>query len=299
MSLNKLPITVLIAARNEERNLPKCLAALQRTERVVVIDSHSADRTVEFAESAGAEVIQFDYVGGYPKKRQWAIDALDIQTEWTFLLDADEVVPSQLFDEIERAIEAETNCHGFLIRKGFHFMGRRFRFGGFTFAALLLFRTGKARFEHIIDEGANAMDMEIHERLVLDGELGMLRNPLIHEDYKGLEAYLDRHNKYSTWEATVRDQFLRTGNWGEVSIQPRLFGNAQERRRFLKKIAIRTPCEPWLWFLYHYVFRLGFLEGRPGFIASQIRSQYIANVRAKIVALRRARDSGTDAVGGI
>jgi hypothetical protein len=80
---------------------------------------------------------------------------------------------------------------------------------------------------------------------------------------------------------------LLSGQWGEDTIRPRIFGNSQERRRFLKQLALRMPCESILWFLYHYVARLGFLEGRPGLIASRIRSDYIAQVRAKIYELRR------------
>ncbi len=83
---------------------------------------------------------------------------------------------------------------------------------------------------------------------------------------------------------------MRKETYGETSVDARLFGNAQERRRFLKKIAIRVPFEPLLWFLYHYVLRLGFLEGRPGLIASQIRRNYIANVRGKMYELRKENE---------
>ena len=103
--------------------------------------------------------------------------------------------------------------------------------------------------------------MEVHERLIVDGSIGHLAVPLIHDDWKNLEAYLDRHNKYFSLEAQVRHQFACTGNWGCESIRPRLFGNPQERRRFLKQLIHRLPFEPWLWFLNHFVFRLGFLEG--------------------------------------
>ena len=89
-------------------------------------------------------MVQFDYRGGYPKKRQWALDTLDITTEWVLLLDADEVVPPELWDEIESATAGADAPPAFLITKGFHFLGKRFRFGGFSFAAVLLFRGGRA-----------------------------------------------------------------------------------------------------------------------------------------------------------
>jgi glycosyltransferase involved in cell wall biosynthesis len=290
MSLvDKLPVTVLVAARNEEVNIRKCLASLGRAERVIVIDSHSADQTVEIANELAAEVIQFDYSGGYPKKRQWALDTVPIRTAWVFLLDADEEIPPSLWNEIAVAMADPKSPNGLLVVKGFHFLGRRFRFGGFSFAAVLLFRRGRARFEQLVDDSASGLDMEVHERVIVDGPAGRLRTPLVHDDFKGLESYLDRHNRYSTWEARLRHRFLTTGEYGSSRIRARLFGNSQERRRFFKYLAVRMPGESALWFLYHYIFRLGILEGRPGLIASRIRSDYIAAVRAKVYEFRRSR----------
>ena len=280
-------LTVLVAAKNERVNIEKCLRSLEPAEQVVVIDSNSSDGTRDAARALGAEVVRFAYAGGYPKKRQWALGTLDLQTPWVLLVDADEEIPPRLWDEIRDAIRGGV-CDAYLITKGFHFMGRRFRFGGFSHSAVLLFRRGCARFERLVDENANALDMEVHERLVVEGPVGRLRTPLIHKDYKGLEAYVDRHNRYSTWEAAVRFGFFQKRE-SDVSIHARPLGNVQERRRFLKKIACRLPGEPWLWFIYHYVLRLGFLEGRPGLIAAQIRAQYVANVRAKVYELRRKR----------
>jgi glycosyltransferase involved in cell wall biosynthesis len=289
---SKAPITVLLAVKNEAANLPRCLAALGGADRVVVLDSHSSDGTQEIAWSHGAEVIQFDYHGGYPKKRQWALDTLSIRTPWTLLLDADEIVPEALWLEIEAAIAAVDPPDAFLITKGFHFLGRRLKFGGFSHSAVLLFRTGLARFERLLEDQAGTPDMEIHERVVVDGRIGRLSAPLIHDDLKGMEAYIARHNGYSTWEAKLRYQYLTTGSYGEYTIRPRLFGNEQERRRFIKRLVLHVPFEPWLWFLYHYLVRLGFLEGRAGLIACQIRASYIAQVRTKLNEMQLQANSG-------
>jgi hypothetical protein len=231
-------------------------------------------------------VRQFSYGGGYPKKRQWALDACEITTPWVLLLDADEVAPPALWDEIEAEISSPAPADGYLITKEFHFLGARMRFGGFSHEALLLFRTGRARFERLLDDPPDALDMEVHERVIVDGEVRRLRAAVIHEDFKGLEAYLDRHNRYSTWEARLRFQLLSSGAYGQDTIRPRLFGNSQERRRFLKHIAVRIPGEPSLWFIYHYLCRLAVLEGRRGLIACQIRAGYIKQVRAKVYELR-------------
>jgi glycosyltransferase involved in cell wall biosynthesis len=279
-------VTVIVATKNEQANLARCLTSIREAERIIVLDSGSTDQTVNIALAAKAEVFTFDYRGGYPKKRQWALDTIPLTTEWVLLLDADEVVPPGLWNEIRGTIGDPAARDAYLIQKGFHFLGRRLRFGGFSHRAVILFRRGKARFEELFDGFAEGLDMEVHERVIVNGTVGGLHTPLIHEDFKGLTAYLDKHNRYSTWEAHVRQAYLG-GNWrGETTIRPRLFGNSQERRRFLKKFAIRIPFEPCLWFAYHYFMCLGFLEGMPGLIASQIRMQYISNVRSKLYELR-------------
>ena len=284
--IDKLPITVLIAAKKEEANIGRCVSVLGPAQRVAVIDSHSDDKTAQIAKEAGAEVVQFKYQGGYPKKLQWALDNINIETPWVLLIDADEVVPEALWEEIHQTINNSNACAAYTITKGFHFLGRRFRFGGFSHSAVILFRKDFARFEEILDESPDSFDMEIHHRMIVNGSIGKLQTPLIHEDFKGLTAYIDRHNRYSSWEARVRNNFIKTGRWGKETIKPRLLGDAQERRRFLKALAIRIPFEPQLWFLYHYIFRLGFLEGRPGLIASQIRADYITQVRGKMYELQ-------------
>lgn len=285
--MNAVDVAVIIAVRNEAVNIAKCLRSLGPAREIFVVDSGSSDGTAEIARQAGATVVQFAYAGGYPKKRQWAIDTLPIQAGWLLMIDADEEIPEALWREIASAIDEPAGRAAFLIRKGFCFLGRRFRFGGFSFRAVLLFRRGKARFERLLEAaaGAGSMDMEVHERVLVDGPIGSLKTPLIHDDFKGLAAYIDRHNRYSTWEAHHRWHFFETGRWGNDAIRPRLFGNAQERRRFLKFVAVRMPCESTLWFLYHYVVRGGFLEGYPGYVASRIRANYIADVRAKVYEL--------------
>jgi len=282
----KISLTVLLAVKNEALNLPRCLGSLGAAERVVVLDSGSTDDGPAIAAKYGAEVVQFRYEGGYPKKRQWALETLQIKTGWVLLLDADEFIPAELWAEIDMAIRNPSAADAFFVTKGFHFLGRRMRFGGFSHSAILLFKTGTARFERIFDDTASGLDMEVHERVIVEGSVGKLKTPLIHEDFKGLEAYIDRHNKYSSWEARLRFGYLRSGRYGADTIERRFFGNSQERRRFLKALVVRVPLEGLVWFVYHYFLRLGILEGRPGLIAAQIRASYISQVRAKVFELR-------------
>jgi glycosyltransferase involved in cell wall biosynthesis len=285
-------VTVLVAARDEQANIARCVASAAPARRIVVVDSGSADGTAAIAEAAGAEVHQFRFEPGKPKKRQWALDTLAFDTDWVLLLDADEQVPPALWKEITAVLAGPPAHQAYFIRKGFHFLGRRFRCGGFSFDAVLLIDRHRARFERLSYDADDRLDMEVHERVIVDGSIGRLATPVIHDDFKSLEAYVARHNAYSTWEARMRHRFLETGRWGQERVRARLFGNAQERRRFLKYVAVRTPCEPVLWFLYHYLFRGGFLEGRRGFIASRIRANYIADVRAKVYELSLPRRVG-------
>ena len=289
-----VPVTVLVAVKNERVNIERCLRSLAPACDVIVVDSQSSDGTAEIATSLNARVHQFHYSGGFPKKRQWAMDTLGFQTAWILVVDADEQVPGKLWQEIQEAINGGGEKVAYFVRKEFHFLGRRFRYGGFSFRTVALLQRNKARFEYLIDDDVNGLDMEVHERMIVDGPIGSLSTGLIHHDYKGLEAFIARHNKYSTWEAKLRTAYLKGGGWGRQSIKPKLFGNAQERRRFLKFVAIAMPWEPLLWFLYHYLWKAGFMEGRRGYIASRLRANYISDVRAKVYELLRTSRSDAD-----
>jgi glycosyltransferase involved in cell wall biosynthesis len=295
-AVERLPITAIVAVKNEAANLQRCLDALVPCERVIVVDSQSTDATPEIARGCGADVLQFRTDGSWRKKRQWALDTAEVVSPWVLLVDADEVIPPDLWAEIRSELMTPKPATGYLVCKGFWFLGRQFRFGGFSFNAVVLFQTGQARFEQL-DADPSGLDMEVHERLIVDGPLRRLATPLIHHDQKGLAAFIDKHNRYSTWEAAARHRFLTTGRWGADAIRPRLWGNIQERRRALKQWACRLPGEPWLWFLYHYIFCCGFLEGWRGYLASRFRAQYIADVRAKLyeLSLRNGRHSSQNA----
>ena len=125
---NQLPVSVIIAVRNEAGNLPRCLDALREMGEVYVVDSQSTDSTVEIARTHGAQVVQFHYQGGWPKKRQWAMDNLPLAHQWILLLDADEVVTPDLVREIRGAIE-NSAVHGYYIALRIHFLGRVLRHG--------------------------------------------------------------------------------------------------------------------------------------------------------------------------
>src|SRR5689334_21533222 len=177
-----LPVSVLIPVRNEERNLPRCLQSLREFGEVCVLDSQSTDSTCEIAREFGAMVVQFWYAGGWPKKRQWAMDTLPLKYDWALLLDADEAVTPELIDEIRSAI-TNPQLNGYYIQLQLYFLGRRLRHSGASFWKMSLFRRGKGCFEcRLADQDTSMADMEIHEHVVVEGEAGKLQHPLIHHN---------------------------------------------------------------------------------------------------------------------
>src|SRR6184192_1356452 len=198
-----LPISVIIPVRNEARNLPRCLESLRGVGEVYVVDSNSSDETAEIARSFDATVVQFTYRGGWPKKRQWAMDTLPITYDWILLLDADEALTSQLAEEIRRAIQ-DPNFGGYYIALQMFFLGRTLRYSDAGFYKLSLFRRGKGRFECRLKDQDNSMcDMEVHEHVIVDGNIGMLSNTLLHHNCDSLSRYIQKHDNYSNWEASV------------------------------------------------------------------------------------------------
>jgi len=282
-------VTVVIPTRNEGRHLARCLEAIRRFSEVYVIDSQSTDSTVEVARAFGAKVVQFHYHGGWPKKRQWALDSLPFENDWVLLLDADEVLTPELTYEIEEAIR-DSNLIGYWIFLRINFLGRELRFGGNGFWKLSLFRRGKGHFEcRLRDQDQSMSDIEVHEHVVVDGRVGKLQQILSHHNVESLARYLTKHNEYSNWEARVLLQ--STEQPGELP--PALFGNQAQRRRWLKKRFFRLPGSPIFFFLSKYILRLGFLDGVPGLIYCVLQSTHFFHIKAKMYELEHTAKSST------
>lgn len=291
-AIGKLPVSVIVAARNEEKNLPQCLRALREVGEVYVIDSQSTDATPEVARYFGARVIQFHYQGGWPKKRQWAIETLPLTYDWVLLLDADESLTPELTEEIRQAIENPA-ITGYYISLRMYFLGRLLRHGGAAFWKLSLFRRGKGGYEcRLRDQDSSMADMEIHEHVVVDGPTARLKNPLVHNNVESLARYIQKHDEYSNWEAKVWMQGKSDGQ-----LPPALFGTQAQRRRWLKKNFLRIPGAPLWFFVFKYVFSLGFLDGLPGLIYCGFQAVQVFHVKSKIYELRRARRDAGETTG--
>jgi glycosyltransferase involved in cell wall biosynthesis len=281
VSSGKLPVSVIIAVRNEAKNLPRCLQALRDVGEVYVIDSQSTDETVEIARSHGAQVVQFRYQGGWPKKRQWAMDTMPLAYDWILLLDADEVLTPELAEEIRAAIRNPA-IDGYSILLRTWFLGRVLRHGDVALWKLSLFRRGRGWYEcRLKEQDASMADMEVHEHVVVEGTTAKLRNPLIHHNVESLSRYIQKHDEYSNWESRV---LLQRG--GDKELPPSLFGTQAQRRRWLKGKLFAVPGSPVLLFLYRYVLRFGFLDGVPGLIYCGFQAVQMFHTKAKIYELK-------------
>jgi glycosyltransferase involved in cell wall biosynthesis len=286
VATDKLPITAIVAVRNEARNLPQCLQSLRAVAEVYVVDSQSTDGTPEIARSFGAKVVQFHYAGGWPKKRQWALDTLSLAFDWILLIDADESLTPELVSEIRQAI-ADPNIDGYYIALRMYFLGRLLRHGGAGFWKLSLFRRNKGWYEcRLKDQDSSMADMEIHEHVVVEGKTVRLKNPLVHRNVESLSRYIQKHDEYSNWEARVW-----VDGAGEEQLPPKLFGTQAQRRRWMKRSFLRVPGSPALFFLAKYLFGLGFLDGVPGLIYCGFQAVQMFHIKSKIFELRRARQT--------
>lgn len=265
--IGKLPITVIVPVLNEERNLPACLRSVAGFDEVVVVDSGSVDRTASIAGAMNARVETFRHRSGGPRKKNWALASLDLRNDWVLLLDADERVTADLEAELRALFARGPEAVGYYVDRRFFFLGRWLRHGGMapSWNLRLLLRDA-GRFERSGTEALeSAGDVEVHEHIRLDGPAEYLKAPLDHIDRKDLHHFIERHNRYSTWDAQMR-RSLAAGKLSNEAIAPRLFGAPVERKRFLKRFWERVPCRPLARFVYIYLIRLGFLDGKAGFL---------------------------------
>jgi glycosyltransferase involved in cell wall biosynthesis len=253
-------VSVLVPVKNEAENLRRCLPALAWADEVFVVDSQSTDDTAEVAAEHGASVVPFHFNGTYPKKKNWALENLPMRNEWVLIVDADEVVIPELAAEIARRIPLD-EADGYYLNSRYYFLGRRIRHCGYSECwNLRLFRHRLGRYEKMPDDtGGRCGDNEAHEHVELAGRIARLDHELEHHAYPTVDVWVEKHNRYAIWEAA---QYERLRN----QPIPATIGRGQRLRRRIKKLAQWLPMRPAIRFLYHYVLRRGFLDGRPGLI---------------------------------
>lgn len=253
-----MKISIALITFNEEENLPRTLdsvAPLVRDAKgeIIVVDSGSSDRTLEIARAHGAKIF-IEPWKGFAAQKNSAMEKAS--GDWVLQLDADEALEPQLTEEIDRETGGNPSLIGLWIPRKNFFLGRWMKHGGFyPDPKLRLIRRAAGKFE---EYGA-------HPTIKVNGPTGRLKHALIHNAYPTLRGYIDHMNSYSSSGAQV--------------------AVAMGYRRFnLLNIVLR----PALTFFYNYVFRLGFLDGREGFLLHLYHASYVSWKYAKAWELARS-----------
>ena len=251
--LGKIPATAVVFSLNEAANIAECIHSLREFESVVVIDSGSTDGTLDICHKLGVRVVSFKWNGLYPKKRQWTLENVEFYTTWIFFVDADERCTPKLSQELEKLINrVDNNFAAAKIKLDYYFCGKKLRFGHTMWKTVLL-DPRRARFPSVDDLSAKGMgELEGHYQPQIFGRTIRIKSKLIHKDNDPLDSWVERHIRYANWEAylisrpEVRGEVIKYKSRGE---------------RFLKL----NRFQGLLYFIYAYILRLGFLDGRAGF----------------------------------
>jgi glycosyltransferase involved in cell wall biosynthesis len=259
---NNHPITLIVLTFNEEKQIERCISSAKDIcSEIFIIDSFSTDNTKSISERLGAKVIQHQWPGNQAKQFNWGLENLPIKTEWILRLDADEYILPELAIEIkEKLSKLDKEASGIILKRRVYFMNRWIKHGGYYPTNLLrLWRYGSGKFE----------DRWMDEHVKLDiGKTVTFQNDFVDDNLNNLTWWSLKHNNYATREAVdllnIKYKFLKSD-----SIDSELSPQQDKRKRWLKEnlyTSIPLFLRPFLYFIYRYIFRLGFLDGIPGLI---------------------------------
>jgi glycosyltransferase involved in cell wall biosynthesis len=285
---NAVPVSVIIPARQEAANLPRCLDCVKWADEIFVVDSQSTDATAEIAAAHGATAVQFQFNGTWPKKKNWALENLPFRNDWVFILDADEVLPPEAEEEFAQAIAKAGGLAGYWINRRFMFMGKWLRHSYYPNWNLRLFRHSLGRYEKLTGADTRSGDNEVHEHVIVNGPTGRLRCEMDHYAFPSVEVFVEKHNRYSNWEARVSADRQLSGSDAQIR------SNEVSRRRRLKQLSQRLPFRPLLRFLYIFIWQRGFLDGREGYYFARLHAVYEFLSVAKTYELMRTRTAPND-----
>lgn len=228
-------ITALAITYNEEENVKRYVESLSFADEIIFVDSQSTDKTIEIAEQMGVKVIQRKF-DDFSNQRNFAIQ--QAHNDWILFFDLDEIISPDLEKEIKSTLENPKDIAAFYIKRNFYFMGKRIKYGGWqNDKAIRLFNKNQCQYNGLV-----------HELVKSSGKTSVLKNKLDHFSYKNFDNYNDKLNLYSK---------LQAENLYKLKKKPNLY-------HFFIRPTYR--------FLWQYIFRLGILDGKEGFILSYVHS---------------------------
>ena len=281
-SIRKIPLSLIVPCKNEENNLRRCLESVKWIDEVFVVDSNSKDGTEKIALEFGAQVTQFEYSGGWPKKKNWALENLTFSNDWVLILDADECLPPEAEKEIKKIVcDPNPEHDGYWINRRYFFLGKALKHAYFPNWNLRLFKHKLGRYEKITDVDTHSGDNEVHEHVVVQGSTGKLKSIMDHHAFPTIESFVEKHNRYSNWEAIVES----STEDNEESLQHSQVKGKRRLRRLFRKL----PFRPTLRFLYVYLWQGGIFDGWEGYVFARLHAQYEFLSEAKARAILRSR----------
>lgn len=270
--------SIYILTYNEERDIAACIESAMLSNDIIVVDSLSSDRTVDIASQYPVRVVQHAFES-HGKQRTWMLQNIQPKHDWVYILEADERMTTDLFNECLQVIEHHSEQHshiGYYVAERVMFMGRWIRHSTqYPRYQMRLFKLGKVWFT----------DYGHTEREVCEGSTGFLKATYPHyTSGKGLSRWLEKHNRYSTDEAK---ETLRQLNEGDVRWRNMVFGSTEvERRRALKDLSLRLPFRPLVRWVYMYFFLGGCLDGYAGFAWCTLQAFYEYLIVLKVKELQ-------------
>jgi glycosyltransferase involved in cell wall biosynthesis len=249
-------LTAIILTKNESKNIEHCLKPINKlASRMVVVDSGSDDNTVELAKKLGAEIYIHRFEN-YARQFNWALDNTDIKTKWVLRIDADERFTTELCEEVEynMNIHRDSDVNGFTLEAWLFFMGRKLKYGGGRKRKLMIFKNGIGRIE----------DRKMDEHTILfSGRSIDLKERFLHYDFKNIHSYVTKLNWYATRE--MQDYFIYKNEINQKTlIDKKIIKKRQKKYGVYYKMPMFLRAL--LLFIYNYFFKLGFLDGKEGFM---------------------------------
>lgn len=276
--------SIYILTHNEETDIAACIESALVSDDVIVVDSFSTDRTIEIASHYPIRIVQHAFES-HGKQRTWMLKTIPTKYEWAYILEADERITPDLFQECLEVIQKE-EAIGYYVAERVIFMGKWIRRSTqYPRYQMRLFQKGKVWFT----------DYGHTEREVCDGPTSFLKQTYPHYTCsKGLKRWIEKHNRYSSDEAS---ETLYQLEKGKVEWRSLLFGKSEvERRRALKDLSFRLPFRPVLRWIYMYFLLGGILDGRAGFAWCTLQAFYEYLILLKIREKKRMQSLREDTV---
>ena len=251
-------ITAVILTLNEELNIRDCIHSVkQLTDKIILIDSGSNDKTISIAQELGVSVVFHKFIS-HSKQFNWALNNIDIDTEWVIRVDADERITDELAKEIKvRLIEDKnTNISGYVVKFKTMFMGKPLRWGGvYPFRKLILFKFQYGEYE----------DKNMDEHIILEKGISKeLKEDALHYDYKDIDSLVRKHNWYATKEA---NDYIESYDLVK-SISNKKILKKRKGKQIYYKFPLFFRC--FVLFVINYFLKLGFLDGMRGLVYHSI-----------------------------